>query len=256
MARRISTAESTDVAYLAEPHGFFDRTEPANPFKDYSYVYVPYCTGDIFAGDNVTMIGTNQASFVGHANLKAFLERIVPTFPSADRVILAGSSAGGFGAVYNWYQTQNAFGKIRVDLLDDSGTFMPASVGNSAQAAQSTAWNLPATAPPCAACATDESQFYGYYAKLYPDHKGALLSYAEDSVLPAFFGITTSQFTTGLDQDITDQFTPNPNVKVFVDANAGHVLFFTPTLTQGTTSVQTFVTQMVTDDGAWASVTP
>jgi hypothetical protein len=112
-------SESSDTTYLALPGGFFDRTAAANPFKDYSYIYVPYCTGDVFAGNNVVQYGSNMAHYVGFANVTAFLDRIVPTFPSADRVILAGSSAGGLGAAYNWWQTQQAFGNIRVDLIDD-----------------------------------------------------------------------------------------------------------------------------------------
>jgi hypothetical protein len=222
-------AESTDTTYLALPGGFFDRTASANPFQDYSYVYVPYCTGDVFSGNNVTTLGTNTAHFVGYANVAAVLSRVVPTFSTADRVVLAGSSAGGYGALHNWWQTQQAFGQIRVDMLDDSGTVLPNDIlaeGNGAQTTQATAWNLPATSPPCAACATNPSAIYGFYAAAFPSHRGALLSYSQDSVLPSFFGITTAQFTMGLDEDLTTEFAPNPNLQAFVVGAAGHVLLF------------------------------
>lgn len=251
--------ESTDAAYLALPGGFFDRTAAANPFKDYSYVYVPYCTGDVFSGNNVTQLGSATAHFVGHANVSAFLARIVPTFPQADRVILAGSSAGGYGAVHNWWQTQNAFGGVRVDLLDDSGTLLPPDVlpaGSTLQAQQATAWNLAATVPPCSACGTDPSAVYDFYAKAYPTHRGALLSYSADSVLPSFYGITTAQFTTGLDEILANRFAPNPNLQAFVFGGSGHVLFFSPLLAQNGVTVQTFVTQMVTDSSAWTTEKP
>ncbi|HTQ46108.1 MAG TPA: pectin acetylesterase-family hydrolase, partial [Polyangiaceae bacterium] len=120
--------ESTDTTNLAQPGGFFDRTASANPFKDYSFVYVPYCTGDIHAGNNVATYGTNMGHHVGYANMTAYLSRIVPTFPGMQRVVLAGSSAGGYGALFNWWQTQQAFGSVRVDLIDDSGTFLPRDV--------------------------------------------------------------------------------------------------------------------------------
>jgi hypothetical protein len=252
-------AESTDVTYLALPGGFFDRTAAQNPFQDYSYVYLPYCTGDIFAGDNVTKLGTNTAHFVGHANVAAFLSRLVPTFPAADRVILAGSSAGGYGAMYNAWQVQAAFGGVRVDVLDDSGTFLPPDVeaeGNGAQSTEATAWNLAATSPPCPACATNASAIYGAWAQAFPAHRGALLSYSEDAVLPAYNGITTAQFTAGLDEILADQFKPNPQLQAFVFGGAGHVLFFDPLLTQNGVTLQTFVAQMVTDSPAWATVQP
>jgi hypothetical protein len=253
------TVESTDVTYLALPGGFFDRTAAANPFKDYSYVYVPYCTGDTFAGNNVTTLGTSTAHFVGHANVTAFLDRLVPTFAGADRVILAGSSAGGYGALHNWWQTQQAFGSVRVDLLDDSGTNMPPDVlpvSNATLTAQIAAWNLAATVPPCAACATNPPAIWGFYAQAFPTHRAALLSYTQDSVLPSFMGITTAQFTMGLDELVASDITPNANEKAFLLGAAGHVLFFDPLLTQSGVTVQQFVTQMVTDSAAWATVMP
>jgi hypothetical protein len=248
---------------LAVPGGFFDRTTSANPFQDYNYVYIPYCTGDIFAGNNVVKFPSGTAHFAGYTNMGSFLSRIVPTFPDADRVILAGSSAGGFGAAVNWWRTQQAFGSIRVDLIDDSGTVMPDSIlgdaGVSLEQTQGAAWNLLGALPPgCTTCAADLSTLYGYYAKEFATHRAALLSYEQDTVLPTFFGITTTQFTEGLNQDIGTYFGPTSSLKYFTNSGAGHVLWFTPDLTSGTgtTTVQQFITQMVTDDPSWANVHP
>src|SRR5262249_35822841 len=49
-------ADVADTTYLGQTDGLFGRTAAANPFKDYSWVFVPYCTGDTHAGDNVTML--------------------------------------------------------------------------------------------------------------------------------------------------------------------------------------------------------
>jgi hypothetical protein len=253
------TADS--LSELAVPGGFFDRTASANPFQDYSYVYVPYCTGDVHAGNNVAKYTSGTAHFVGYENIGAYLARLVPTFPDAGRIILAGSSAGGFGAALNWWRTQQAFGSIRVDLIDDSGTAMPDSIlgdaGVGLEQTQGDAWNLSSTLPPgCTTCKRDLSTLYGYYAKTYPTHRAALLSYEQDTVLPSYFGITEEQFTEGLNQDIGMYFGASSSLKYFTNAGAGHVLWFTPDLTTGTTTVQQFITQMVTDDPTWASVHP
>src|SRR4051812_33040584 len=66
----------------------FDRNNAGNPFKDYSMVFVPYCTGDVHAGSNKVMYGNNTAMHVGWENMTAYLSRIVPTFPGADRVYI------------------------------------------------------------------------------------------------------------------------------------------------------------------------
>lgn len=236
---------------------FFDRTAADNPFKDYSMVYVPYCTGDIHAGDNTVMYGDKPAKHVGSKNVAAYLERLVPTFPAADRVILSGASAGGFGAAFNWWQTQQAFGKIRVDMIDDSGTPMPASIPITAEADWRTQWNLAATFPPgCTECAQRLDGILDFYAKTYPDHRGALISYTKDSVLPTFFGISQDTFAMGLEEQATTKFDPSPNLRYFIYSGSGHVLWGKPTLaTQGVT-VREFVTKMVTDDPTWNSVHP
>ncbi len=253
--------DDANTAGLAKPGGFFDRTAADNPFKNYSYVFVPYCTGDAHAGNNVVQYGAHTARHVGSLNFAAYLKRLVPTFATADRVILAGSSAGGYGALFNWWQSQQAFGSIRVDMIDDSGTLMSPDVVSEEvggfQAMQATQWNLAATLPPgCTGCAEDLSAIFGFYAQAFPGSRGALLSYTQDSVIPIFDGITTAEFTTGLDEMLAAQVTPNPSLRYFLDDAAGHELWPAPLLASTGVTVQQFLTDMVTDNPAWASVSP
>jgi Pectinacetylesterase len=258
--------ESTSASYLAQPGGFFDRSAAANPFKDYSYVYVPYCTGDIHAGNNIATYGTNMGHHVGFANFTHYLSRVVPTFPSADRVILAGSSAGGYGALFNWSQTQQAFGSVRVDLIDDCGPFLTRDVEmmssqGDVEATWRTQWNLPATFPAgCTGCATSMSAFYGFYASAFPNSRASILDFTQDSTLPSFWGITTAQFTAGLGELIAADVTPAQSFRAFQVAQMNHVLWFDPTLVAGAdaggVSVQQFLTAMVTDSSSWQSEGP
>jgi hypothetical protein len=253
-------ADVASTSGLAAPGGFFDRAADANPFRDYSYVYVPYCTGDVHAGDHVVLYGTHLAHHVGFENFAAYLKRLVPTFASADRVLLTGSSAGGYGALFNWWQTQQAFGSVRVDMIDDSGTLMPpdvATLGAGYDVLEAAAWNLAATLPPgCTTCGQDLSSIFGYYTQALPNNRAALLSYTQDTVIPIFYGITTAQFTTGLDEALATQLGAAPNFKSFLVDAPGHILWFMPGLASASVTVQAFVTQMVTDDPAWAGVQP
>ena len=254
--------EAANPAYLAQPGGFFDRTASSNPFKDASYVYVPYCTGDLHAGNNVMQYGTHTAMHVGAQNVTAYLRRLVPTFQGTDRVYLAGSSAGGYGALINWWRVQQAFGGVRVDMIDDSGTPMPpdiVAVGNGAEPMWRTAWNLGAALPPdCAACATRLDGLLGYYAQTFPQQRGALLSYAKDTTLPNYLGITGAQFTTGLDEEVATNLAPSMNLRSFIVGAAGHVLWFAqpPPPSQQFGMLQTFLQLMTTDAPGWASVQP
>jgi hypothetical protein len=82
--------------------GIFDFSSPDNPFADYSIVYMPYCDGSVFSGDN----DVPDANFPfgpvrfhrGLRNLSAGMDVAVDTFPSPKKITVAGSSAGGAGA--------------------------------------------------------------------------------------------------------------------------------------------------------------
>jgi Pectinacetylesterase len=255
-------AEVASTDYISKSGGFFDRTAATNPFKDYSFVYVPYCTGDIHAGNSVVQLDGQTAYFVGFKNMQLFLSNLYPTFRNADRVVLTGSSAGGFGAVLNWWQTQRAFGNVRVDMIDDSGAFMPPDIqamGNGGEATAAGVWNLPSTRPPtCTTCSTDITTIFDFYSTQFPTSRGALLSYTQDSVLPTYDGITTAEFTAGLDELEADQFnaSSNPNLAYFNAAGSGHVLWFNPSLSTDSVSVLQFITLMESDSASWQSVHP
>lgn len=253
-------ADATDPSTLAQPGGFFDRTEATNPFRDYSFVVLPYCTGDIFAGNKVVDFGGGHvAHFVGYKNMQAYLRRLAVTF-APGRVVLAGSSAGGLGATYNWWQTQNAFPQTQVYLIDDSGTPMPEDVlpqPNTTEQTQRTNWNIAATLPPgCTGCESAFDVFFGFYASAFPDNRGALLSFNPDTVLPLFYGISGAKFTQGLGELETQQFDPSTNLRYWQINTPGHVLWTHPTSSVNGTTVRDFITKMVNDDANWSSVKP
>lgn len=247
---------SEQAMYLKS--GFFDRADPTNPFKDYSMVYVPYCTGDIHGGNNIADYNGKKTYHVGFKNMQAYLSRLVPTFASADRVYLSGVSAGGYGAAINWWQTQEAFGKVRVDMIDDSGTMLAPMYTNPAYAkAQRTNWNLDATLPPgCTECKTDPAGVISYYGSVFADHRAALLSYSRDTVISQFNAITKDQFAVGLDDLLKARIDPFPSFHYFVFGGDGHVLWGQPGLTTKNVTVKQWLTQMVTDDKAWTSEKP
>lgn len=73
-----------------------------NPVGDWSIVYVPYCDGSVFTGDNNVVDPDFPFGPVrfhrGLRNASAAMDLAKATFPNASRILLAGSSAGGVGA--------------------------------------------------------------------------------------------------------------------------------------------------------------
>jgi hypothetical protein len=218
--------------------GIFDFTNAANPVKDWSGVYIPYCTGDVHFGtaDNVMIPGdgvlpalTNQ-HFVGYRNMQKFIGHLVPTFPGATQVLLTGASAGGFGAGLNYGMVQDSFGTVPVTVLDDSGPpFTTADLPACIQKQWRDLWGFDAALPSdCAECTHSDgsglTDIVKYWHHKYPHARVGLVSTMQDEVMRLFFGssnnncatnnatalavsggLTGAQYTTGL-QDLLAEY--------------------------------------------------
>jgi len=192
-----------DAGYQMDLHGLlrngaFDRTQAANPFRAFNFAYIPYCTGDLHSGNQVTTYtapdgGMGVIHHVGYANVGAVLQRLVPTFPSVRRVVVTGSSAGGFGAAFNYQRIKAAFPAATVYLVDDSGPYLAEPFDSKAlQDAWKANWgfvaNLPANCPQ-----GDPDLPDGGTANLFlcaaqdPTFRGALIESLEDSTISNSF---------------------------------------------------------------------
>jgi hypothetical protein len=236
--------------------GIFDRTLEANPFKDASFIFVPYCTGDVHAGDAVAqfLLPPRKMHFAGRKNIDAFLKVIVPAFPNVSRVMFAGSSAGGFGAAINYWRAQQAFGKIRVDLIDDSGP--PFEQSNMPLfPIWKKAWNMDGAFPAdCEPCKSNIAEVTPYYAKTYPASRFALLSYTHDTVISVFFVSTQDQFAGHLADMTANRIDPLTNTRYFVVDAAAHTMLGNLGTKSGSAVLGNWLTDMWSDSPSWANV--
>ena len=85
------------VSKLEDSPGIFDFANPENPFADYSVVYVPYCTGDVHAGNTTKDYGNGVVTqHKGFVNASNALDTMIERFPDTTQLVVAGSSAGSF----------------------------------------------------------------------------------------------------------------------------------------------------------------
>ena len=169
-----------------------DRRLAGNPFAGFTMVFVPYCTGDVHAGDADRIYGGVPWQHHGRRNLEAALAWIATALPRPARVVVAGSSAGGFGALlaYDLVRTQWPEGgasPVGAALVDDSG---PTLVGTALPASLRTAWwdawNLGSTVTPlCPGCQDDLSQIWSTVSAAHPSDRFALLSSTQDATMRA-----------------------------------------------------------------------
>jgi hypothetical protein len=179
--------------------GIFDDQNAENPVRDWNAVYVPYCTGDVHAGDATLVdvpgaLSPKQQSFVGYKNVGLFLKRIIPTFPGVKEVLLTGISAGGFGALYNYDRIAQAFCPRPVFLINDSGPPMSDTyLTPCLQTRLRTLWGLNSTLPKsCVDCTKADGgglvNAVPFLHTNYPNERLGLISSDEDSVISIFFG--------------------------------------------------------------------
>ena len=237
----------------------FDRNDPDNPLRDASYVFVPYCTGDVHAGNNVVDYDGLETMHVGRANMIAFFNRIVPTFPEVDYVLLSGSSAGGFGAGMNWWLARQMFGTVRMDLVDDSGPPLPNPyLKEQREQIWRTQWGLDGGLPPgCSDCLEHLDAVFNYCGEHFTDSRGALLSYTVDGVIAFYFQLSYGQMTEGLYALSEASIDPYPQLHYFFKGGSGHVLLGDPAAhQQGGVVLLDWLEQMMADDPGWGSVGP
>jgi Pectinacetylesterase len=105
--------------------GLFNSKHNENPLRDWNFVYVPGCTGDMFAGNNPNGIVVGlpgQHHFVGFTNMELITTRLSKIFDrEMERVALWGECSGGNGALITYPLVAEAFSPAPVSLLDDSG---------------------------------------------------------------------------------------------------------------------------------------
>jgi Pectinacetylesterase len=234
--------------YTGSSAGIFNRADMANPVKDWNFVDVPYCTGDVHAGDNPngSVPGvTGAQQFVGYTNVAKYLARILPTFPGLTQVLLTGVSAGGFGASANYGQVARAFGSVPVYLLDDSGPAMGDPFAASCLQQQWVSlWGFDKTVlAECGSDCPDPTNFATdaakHVAKLYPHTPFGLVEDTDDMTITQFYGfgqnnctgsfttpLSAQQFTAGLD-DMRMRLSAYPNFGAFIFNGTRHTTLTT-----------------------------
>lgn len=255
---------------------------PQNPMRDASMVFVPYCTGDLHAGDaQRTYLVKNDLVmqpvprthyFNGAKNLDLFLADLRAKHPRLDTVWLIGVSGGGYGAQLNLHRVRAAFPEAQVQLLADSAPMLPSPHYD----AWKTAWNLQYP-PGCgAACDGGLDGVFEQQLTLAPNTRAALLAFEEDQVITRFFfsGGTTnswlmppfSTYRANL-QPFLGRYPGWTNARAFVLAGQEHVMLLgygvvlsdggvtIPRRSQdGGVSLKDWVDAWATGDGGWSNV--
>ena len=97
----------------AREGGIFDLARADNPFRDYSFVFVPSCTGDAHLGDVTRKYSPRlTVEHNGFVNGTAALSYLAEHYPDAAQVVVVGKTVGSIAAP--------VYGGLASDLLPDA----------------------------------------------------------------------------------------------------------------------------------------
>ncbi|HEY0192209.1 MAG TPA: pectin acetylesterase-family hydrolase, partial [Kofleriaceae bacterium] len=101
--------------------------------KDWNIVYMPYCTGDVHIGNKDTTyvdLTGGQPPLTwhhhGYPNTVAAANWAHSQWPSVQKLLVTGFSAGGTATAAGYYYVRNALNPQKGYYLDDSGPIYPA----------------------------------------------------------------------------------------------------------------------------------
>lgn len=142
------------------PVGIWDFDNKDNPFRKHSVVYMPYCDGSIFAGDNDVfdpdfsdalaaqnppVIAEPIRYHRGLRNLSAGMDVAKAVFPKPNQITVAGSSAGGVGtAAFAPFLVRFQYGNRikKLTVFNDAGPIVGNPAADSAAMARSNDWQF------------------------------------------------------------------------------------------------------------------
>jgi len=186
------------VDYQTQVSGIFDLNNPANPFKDWNFVFIPYCTGDIHWGSSDTLYpgyngdGPYTIHHRGFDNFLVVLKWITEHFRNPQKIFVAGSSAGSYGALMGFPYIQEAYPQSMASMLGDAGFGV---VTEYFQDVQIYNWgileNLPAWIPGFERPFSDYSiaEMYQMLARYYSHRKIGQFTTAWDATQTFFYNV-------------------------------------------------------------------
>lgn len=254
---------TTNVSEGIPKAGILDPDKENNPLASWNTVYVPYCDGGLHASDvdrDEDGDGQNDRFQRGLHNLSASLDVAVRTFPAPSRIVLAGSSAGGFGTTFALPLVRNLYPTVPIEVVNDSGLGVLRPDEPEFTSARFEQWNVTAFLPAsCETCIGDDGHTTDYHKwQLEQDDNFTLgmMSYTQDAVIAVTFTQAGGEvFEEALIEELADLEGDYPDrVKSFVvDGTAHTFLMSSLETTAGGVSVSDWLTAMLEGSADWVS---
>lgn len=222
--------------------GIYDRDNPENPFRDWTHVYVPYCTGDLHWG-NASRAYAGAASTIQHKGAVNAASALAWTFENVQapsRVAVVGCSAGGYGSILWAPQVMARYsGASAIQLSDSAAGVVPPGFFATLLASWDVSSAWPKDIPSLALESLDASRvtlgdLYSGIAGHYPLSSFSQYNTLADSTQVFFYALTGGAITS--DEDWSAQMrasmeaigAANPNFSSYTAPGTQHCILDSP----------------------------
>lgn len=241
------------------PSGIIDPDDPRNPFADWDVVYVPYCDGSVFTGDAIVDYDGVQTYHHGLRNLSVAVDALTSRFPNPSRVVVAGSSAGGYGTYSGYGAVRVALPETPILVFNDSGPGVQNFDASDDVQNRVANWNFTDLIPAsCTRCNEQYSYLTGWALDRDPWLRTALYSYQQDGVISFFIDLDGPAYRD-LILDVTGHLEAEyPNrFERFFPLGTEHTVLLSGTFYEQTireTSLLDWTRAFLDDPEGWADV--
>lgn len=255
-----SACEAIETGIPFINFGILNPSDPENPAASYDVGYVPYCDGSGMMGDNEVDSdgdGVNDRFFRGVQNLSASLDVIFQTYPSPDRLLLAGNSAGGFAVHAALPLVRKLYPELEIIMINDSGQGITNPGGMERLIDY---WNARAFFPAsCTNCIGTDGNLTDYHKYQLTQDSNIRLAYISSKQDATFATIVTgggNAFEAQLLEAASELNTAFPERFQSLIANGDEHTFIIKSFSYqvGGTTVRTWISDMLNEVESWVSL--
>lgn len=186
--------------------------DPDNPVAKWNYIFVPTCDGSFHFGDATVDYdgdGVPEHFHNGLRQTSAAVSLMKELFPNSHKILIAGSSNGGYGTFGATPIVRLAFPDARLYVLNDSGPGLFRTKEPALWPILIETWNLAPMLPAdCPECKTQLIYLFDWLLERDPALKIGMYSSYQDAVVSNVVGMSGAE-NEGLLRTTTDQIHQN-----------------------------------------------
>ncbi len=221
-----------DAPYITS--GLFDLENAENPYRDWTFVFISNCAGDLFWGDRIITYPKSGLSpeitiaHKGFANASTVLGWVYQNYPAPKKILISGGSGGAYGSLFHTPYVVRNYPAAEVVQFSDSGAGVVSSEFTRKIMVN---WGVERNLPPWIEELFEfppekftYDTYYALVARAHPQHRFSQANTAYDLV-QRFYYLATSGgliWRPRMEEIIADISQKVPNFRYYIQGGNAH----------------------------------